>query len=165
MKSVRALQLLLAGIWFAEVQVTSLFLLQTYYTASLQAYLLLVTAWLSGAILGVWLTQRVGPWLWFCSALASFGLIKVWVNQMALPIELSWMLLFVTAVPAGQIFQEHLGTWKDRGKMFFIEALGFAGGLVFSTLLLMKLGLSFCETVPGQAVLLWFLSLTIRREK
>lgn len=157
------LYLLLAGVWFAELQVSSLFLLQTYFTASIQAYLLMVTAWLAGAVLGVWITLRLGTFLWCSSALASLGLLQIWASQLPLPVELSWVLLFVTALPAGQLFQEQLPSWPNVGRMFFLESIGFIMGLVLSTFLLMKFGLNFCRAVPAQGFVLAVFSLLLAK--
>ena len=156
---------LFAGLWFAQVQVSSLFLLQAYYTASFQAYLLLVTAWIAGALLGVWITARVGGWLWIQSALWSFALVRIWSEQMAFPIELTWALLVLTALPAGQLFQEQADGWPNVGQLFFVEALGFILGLVLGTGLLMQFGLGFCQVVPVQALVLAAAAFAIPRKR
>ena len=143
---------LVSGLWFAQVQVSSLFLLQAYYTASIQAYLLLATAWIVGALLGVWITAQVGVLLWLQSRLWSFALVRIWSEQMSFPIELAWALLVLTALPAGQLFQGEAEYWPNVGRLFFVEALGFVLGLILATGLLMQFGLGFCETVPAQAL-------------
>ena len=71
---------------------------------------------------------------------------------MAFPIELTWALLVLTALPAGQLFQEQAESWPNVGQLFFVEALGFILGLVLGTGLLMQFGLGFCQVVPAQAL-------------
>ena len=158
-KSISLLTLLLAGLWFAQLQVSSLFLLQTYYTASFQAYLILVTAWLGGALVGVWLRLPTPSLLWFTSFLTSAGLVQIWTAQWNLPIELSWSLLFISALPAGFLFRHHRRYWDNSGSMFFAEATGFTIGLPVATILLMKNGVLFCHAVPYLGLLLLLISL------
>lgn len=150
--------LLLAGLWFALLQASFLFLLQTYFSASFQSYLLLVTAWIAGALAGVWITLPWTAWLWLSSCFSSAALTTIWLSQLALPLELTWCLLFLCALPAGNLFRSQVGEWKNSGEMFFWEALGFTVGLPLATGLLMKLGTVFCKLSILPGVILFFLS-------
>lgn len=155
----------LAGVWFAELQASSLFHLHSFYTATIQAYILLVTAWLSGALLGVWITARVGPLLWIGSSISSAALLLFWNRQNDLPVELSWLLVFLTAIPAGQLFQEQLNAFSSTGKLFFLESLGFTVGLIMSATALMQNGLDFCRLVPFQGLALALFSYLLTRKE
>ncbi len=151
--------LLLAGLWFAWLQASFLFLLQTYFSASFQSYLLLVTAWIAGALAGVWITSSWTAWLWLSSCCSSATLTTIWLSQLALPLESTWCLLFLCALPAGKLFRSQVNEWKNSGEMFFWEALGFTAGLPLATAFLMKLGTLFCKMSILPGVLLFLLTI------
>ena len=151
--------LLLAGLWFAWLQASFLFQLQKHVRDSFQSYLLLVTAWIAGALAGVWITPVSIAWLWLSSCCSSATLTTIWLAQLALPLELTWCLLFLCALPAGKLFRSQVGEWRNSGDMFFWEALGFTAGLPLATLFLMKLGTVFCKVAIFPGSLLFFLTM------
>lgn len=163
MKRGSALYLFLCGAWFGQVQVAGLFLLQAYYTAAIPAYILQTTAWLTGAVVGVWVGSRLSWWYWPLCGLYFSAFYQVWTNQLALPIEGSWLILFSLALPAGSVFQEQLPYWEDSGAMFGCETIGFIAGVGLATVVLMHSGIGFCRLLPLETLILTFVGYRLKR--
>lgn len=163
MKSLSVLYLVLCGVWFGQVQVAGLFLLQAFYTAAIPAYILQTTAWLSGAMLGVRLGSRIGWWYWPVCGVCFFVFCKIWITNWSFPVEGSWALLFLLAVPAGSLFRDQLPYWENSGEMFGYETVGFLAGLSLSTVILMHSGLKMCGWLPFEALGLMAISLRLKK--
>lgn len=153
----RWLHLLLAGLWFAGAQLGVLFLLQTKYSATMTSFLLTTSAWLTGSLLGVWIVDsRLAPWLWVLSSSAMASLSEIWsgVPSVWARGDITWGLVLISSLVAGQIFTHHFSLGAQMSRVFFVEALSFTVGALVSTVLLMFYGLKFLSALPLVALVL-----------
>ena len=151
------MHLVIAGLWFSGTQLGVLFLLQTKYTATMTSFLLSTSAWLTGALLGVWITDsRVAPWLWVLSSFTIALLLEIWsgVPGVWARGDVTWCLVMMSALVAGQIFVHHFRLGAQMSRVFFVEALSFTVGALASTVLLMFYGLKFLSALPFVALIL-----------
>lgn len=149
---IEASYVLLVGVWLAVLQVVLFCALEMLLSSAFLTYLVLVLAWLVGAGLGVWI--RPGRWsaAWPVAAGAAPYGVYALLARYPFATPLVWAhgaLIGVTALFAGQFFQQERTTFRRIGTLFFWENTGFTLGLIVGVIGVVLGGRAFIVAAPG----------------
>ena len=154
----------LTGIFFATLQISYLFSLETLLTSSILSYFSLLFCWFFGAIIGLkffkFMNQRI---LLILSVLSYYLFFVVLIfnkfNTKLLPFYI--FLITASSIYAGYFFPFQSKFFKKINYLFFMENNGFILGILISYILFMLYGLSFLVLFPVIifSVLMWLSNL------
>ncbi len=139
---IRALPLLLFGLYFGVTQVALFFEVQVRLSATSDKYFLLVLLWMFGAAIG--LRSRFAPSLSrsMLGSLACYSVLLVLLRVMPPSIG-AWvtlgLLVPILALPAGTLFRD-LGPRLSASSLFLHENNGFVLGTAIGMLLFVAIG-------------------------
>jgi hypothetical protein len=140
------------GVWLAVLQVVLFMSLEMLLSSAFLTYLVVVGAWLIGAVAGVWIPR--GRWsaaLPVAAGVAPYGVYALLLRYpFATP--LIWAhggLIALTALFAGQFFQQERTTFRRIGTLFFWENTGFIVGLIVGLVGVVLGGRTFIGAAPG----------------
>jgi len=162
-----ALHAFLIGTWLAVLQVVMFLSLQMLMSSGYQTFVVVVLSWLIGAGVGVWLPA--GRWhyallgvsgtapylLQGLLALRRFDTSLIWIHA---------VLIALTALLAGQFFQQERRRFARIGTLFFWENNGFTVGLMIAGIGVFLWGRTFLLVAPAAGFVLVIASVMLRRQ-
>jgi hypothetical protein len=144
------------GVWLAVLQVALFLSLELLLSSAFLTYVTVVFAWLIGAAAGVWLPR--GRWtLVLLAASGAAPYLSLWLLRLA-PfntglILVHGLLVAITALYAGQLYQQERSSFRQIGTLFFWENNGFIVGLIAAVLGFVLAGRSFLHAAPPLGLL------------
>jgi hypothetical protein len=150
MKSI--LSTFIVGIFFAVLQMSYFFSLQTLLTSTILSYFSIVFCWLVGAIIGLKFFEFVGERVILVSSIVAYYLFLIILcfnkfNTMLLPIYV--VLIIISSIYAGYFFPFQSKFFKKINYLFLIENNGFVFGILLAYIFFMFYGINFLIFVPG----------------
>lgn len=125
------------GLWLGATQVVLYYQLQAQCSSAVTTYLILLSGWLLGATVGVWLeARRLTPSLIAVTGLAPLAvdyLLAHYPYRVDL-LGLYALLIALTALFAGHFFAAEKQNFNPVGQLFFWENNGFVVGLALGGL-------------------------------
>ena len=156
----------LAGVWLAVLQIVLFLSLQLLLSSAFVTYVVVVACWLAGAAIGVWIPR--GPWSFALMVLSGLTPYASLALLAAAPYDTSLVLVhggfvLVTALYAGQLFQQERQSFARVATLFFYENTGFVLGLVLGVVGFVLLGRGFLQAAPAVGLVTVALVAALRR--
>ncbi len=156
----------MVGAWLAVLQVVLFLSLEMLLSSAVMTFLVVVFAWLIGAALGVWIPAgRYTALLMGISTAAPYTVY--WLLELR-PFDTSliWLhgiLVGLTALLAGQFFQQERKSFRNIADLFFWENNGFTFGLLFGGLGMFQWGRAFLVWAPACGLALVLAAALLRK--
>jgi len=140
------------GIFFATLQMSYFFSLQTLLTSTIFSYFSLVLCWFIGAIVGLRFFKFMDEKVILILSVVAYYLFLITLffnrfNTTLLPIYV--VLITISSIYAGYFFPFQSKFFKKINYLFLIENNGFVLGIILSYILFMFYGIGFLELCPA----------------
>jgi len=154
------------GVFFATLQMSYFFSLQTLLTSTILSYFSLVLCWLIGAIVGLRFFKFMDEKIILTLSIAAyyFFLIMLFFNKfntILLPVYL--ILITMSSIYAGYFFPFQSKFFKKINYLFLIENNGFVLGILSAYILFMFYGIGFLIFSPGVIFSILFMIKSLRK--